>query len=214
MNRDQFENQWPQIKVVVKEKWDNLTDDDIRQINGRYDQLIAKLQQKYGYTRDAAEEDVRSWNFDRSPRFNQERERVVRDDYRKSSDTGSAFKWLLIAGIPLLLLAAYLSNYRNPTNINDTTSINQPASSTAIEASAADRAISDNVRRALATASATPIDFNQVRIVTNDGVVTLSGSVPSNEQRALIQRTAEAVPGVDRVINQLSVNNSMQLQVK
>lgn len=210
MNRDQFENQWPQIKVVVKEKWDNLTDEDIKQINGRYDQLIAKLQQKYGYTRDAAEEDVRSWNFERSRLSSpSDRERAVRDDYRKSSDSGSAFKWLLIAGIPLLLLAAYLSNYRNPVDLNNNTG------TVSVDLTAADKAISDSIRNTLAANAVIPIDFNQLRISTNNGVVTLAGSVPSNEQKALIQRTAENTSGVSRVINQLTVNdNTLESQVR
>ncbi|CDR33228.1 CsbD family protein [Criblamydia sequanensis] len=46
MNKDLFESQWSQIKPILRDKWSNLTDEDIRQINGRYDQLIAKIQQR------------------------------------------------------------------------------------------------------------------------------------------------------------------------
>ncbi len=62
MNRDTFSNIWPQIKNFIQDKWPNLTDDDVRQINGSLDVLISKLQQKYGYTRESAEEEVRNWN--------------------------------------------------------------------------------------------------------------------------------------------------------
>lgn len=48
MNKEQFEGIWNQMKGKVKEKWGKLTDDDLTQINGRRDQLLGKLEQRYG----------------------------------------------------------------------------------------------------------------------------------------------------------------------
>jgi uncharacterized protein YjbJ (UPF0337 family) len=58
MISDVLEGQWKQIRGQVKEKWGELTDDEIDQIEGRRDRLIGKLQEKYGYTRQEAEDRV------------------------------------------------------------------------------------------------------------------------------------------------------------
>ena len=39
---------WKQVKGKVKEKWGNLTDDDLTAINGQRDQLEGKIQERYG----------------------------------------------------------------------------------------------------------------------------------------------------------------------
>ena len=54
MNEDILKGQWKQLRGQIKEWWGVLTDDDLDKINGRRDQLIGKLQQKYGFTKDQA----------------------------------------------------------------------------------------------------------------------------------------------------------------
>lgn len=56
MNKDQFQGKWQQLKGKVKEKWGKLTDDDIAEINGKREQLLGKLQARYGYAKEKAEE--------------------------------------------------------------------------------------------------------------------------------------------------------------
>jgi uncharacterized protein YjbJ (UPF0337 family) len=46
---------WNQIKGKAKERWGNLTDDDLKQLEGRAEQLAGKLQQRYGLARQEAE---------------------------------------------------------------------------------------------------------------------------------------------------------------
>ena len=58
MNWDQIEGSWKQFRGKVKEKWGQFTDDELDQIGGRKDQLIGKLQAKYGYGREEAEREV------------------------------------------------------------------------------------------------------------------------------------------------------------
>ncbi len=58
MNWDQIEGNWKQFKGKVKEKWGQLTDDELDKIGGRKDQLIGRLQAKYGYGREEAEREV------------------------------------------------------------------------------------------------------------------------------------------------------------
>lgn len=58
MNWDQVKGNWKQFTGKVREKWGDLTDDEVDQIAGRRDQLIGKIQEKYGYERDRAEREV------------------------------------------------------------------------------------------------------------------------------------------------------------
>jgi len=57
MNNDVFQGKWKQIRGQVKVWWGKLTDDDLDKVNGEYDKFIGLLQQKYGYTRQQAEEE-------------------------------------------------------------------------------------------------------------------------------------------------------------
>ena len=56
MNWDMVEGKWSQIKGAVREKWGDLTDDEIEEMAGKRDQVIGKLQQKYGIAKEEAEQ--------------------------------------------------------------------------------------------------------------------------------------------------------------
>lgn len=58
MNWDTISGNWKQMKGAFREKWGELTDDDFEQIAGKRDQLVGKIQERYGLARDAAERDV------------------------------------------------------------------------------------------------------------------------------------------------------------
>jgi uncharacterized protein YjbJ (UPF0337 family) len=58
INKDIFEGKWKEMRGQVKEWWGKLTDDDLERVGGKADQLIGLLQQKYGYTREHAEEEI------------------------------------------------------------------------------------------------------------------------------------------------------------
>ena len=55
MNWDQVEGKWKQYKGQAKEKWGKLTDDDLDVVDGRRQQLVGRLQERYGIAKDAAE---------------------------------------------------------------------------------------------------------------------------------------------------------------
>ena len=57
MNKDVLEGKWKQMRGQVKEWWGKLTDDDLDRAAGNSDQIIGLLQEKYGYTREHAEEE-------------------------------------------------------------------------------------------------------------------------------------------------------------
>jgi len=55
MNWDQVEGKWKQSKGKFREKCGKLTDDDIEVIAGKRDQLVGRLQERYGIAREEAE---------------------------------------------------------------------------------------------------------------------------------------------------------------
>ena len=61
MNKDQVEGRLDQVKGKVKEKWGDLTDDDLTYIDGKRDQLAGRIQERYGMAQDEAERQVKEW---------------------------------------------------------------------------------------------------------------------------------------------------------
>jgi len=58
INKDIIKGQWNQLKGEVKVKWGKLTDDDLEKIEGHFDKLVGKLQEKYGYSKEKAEREA------------------------------------------------------------------------------------------------------------------------------------------------------------
>jgi len=58
MNWDRIEGNWKQIKGKAKVQWGKLTDDDFDVIAGNKDQLVGKIQESYGISKDEAEKQV------------------------------------------------------------------------------------------------------------------------------------------------------------
>ena len=58
MNKDILEGKWTQLKGNIKQQWGRLTDDELDQINGRYEEFVGKIQERYGYSRDEAANEV------------------------------------------------------------------------------------------------------------------------------------------------------------
>jgi uncharacterized protein YjbJ (UPF0337 family) len=61
MNWDTVKGNWTQAKGKVKTQWGKLTDDDLDVVAGHRDQLIGKIQEKYGVSKDEAEKQVKSF---------------------------------------------------------------------------------------------------------------------------------------------------------
>jgi uncharacterized protein YjbJ (UPF0337 family) len=64
MNEDILRGQWTQLKGKAREKWGKLTNDDLDQIQGRAQQLIGRIQERYGIARDEAERQVKDWEVE------------------------------------------------------------------------------------------------------------------------------------------------------
>lgn len=61
MNWDQVEGNWMQMKGKVKETWGDLTDSDIKKIEGKRDRLAGVLQERYGKKKDEIEKEIDGW---------------------------------------------------------------------------------------------------------------------------------------------------------
>jgi uncharacterized protein YjbJ (UPF0337 family) len=61
VNSDQFEGKWKQLKGSLKQRWGKLTDDDLTTLSGKKDELIGRLQQRYGITREQATREADEW---------------------------------------------------------------------------------------------------------------------------------------------------------
>lgn len=61
MNWDQIEGKWKQLKGSARQKWGDLTNDDLEFIAGHRDRLVGRLQERYGYLREDAQQRADDW---------------------------------------------------------------------------------------------------------------------------------------------------------
>lgn len=61
MNSDYLSGKWKQLRGSVKQQWSKLTDDDLTYIDGKHDQFVGKLQERYGIAKEEAEKNVNDW---------------------------------------------------------------------------------------------------------------------------------------------------------
>jgi uncharacterized protein YjbJ (UPF0337 family) len=58
MNRDTLKGQWKQLRGDIKAQWGKLTDDEVTRVEGDFDQLVGRIQERYGYAREQAEQEL------------------------------------------------------------------------------------------------------------------------------------------------------------
>ena len=58
MNRNILEGKWKQLRGEIRDKWGQLTDDELDQIAGKREKLAGLLQERYGYTQMEAEQQI------------------------------------------------------------------------------------------------------------------------------------------------------------
>ena len=58
MNMDQLKGDWKQLGGKVKAKWGKLTDDDMKVVEGKREELSGRLQERYGYAKEQAEKEL------------------------------------------------------------------------------------------------------------------------------------------------------------
>jgi uncharacterized protein YjbJ (UPF0337 family) len=77
MNWDHIQSNWKQAVGRLKERWGQLTDDDLKVVAGRRDQLVGKIQERYGLALHEAEKQIAEW------------QRKASDTWFKSDKPGS-----------------------------------------------------------------------------------------------------------------------------
>lgn len=61
MNKLELEGKWNQIKGAFKQKYGEWFNDDDAFLNGQYDEVIGKIQEKSGKTREEVENLIENW---------------------------------------------------------------------------------------------------------------------------------------------------------
>ncbi len=57
MNNEQLHGKWMQVRGEAKRRWGKLTDDDLTAVEGNYDKLLGKIQERHGESR----AEVKKW---------------------------------------------------------------------------------------------------------------------------------------------------------
>lgn len=60
-NSDKLKGQWKQIKGDLRERWGKLTNDEVEQIDGQEQNLVGKIQEKYGIAKEEAQNQVNNF---------------------------------------------------------------------------------------------------------------------------------------------------------
>jgi len=61
MNEDQFKGKWNQVKGKMKQAYADLTDDDLKYAEGKSDELLGRLQEKTGKTKEELKDQIDKW---------------------------------------------------------------------------------------------------------------------------------------------------------
>jgi uncharacterized protein YjbJ (UPF0337 family) len=61
MNDDTVKGNWKQFTGEIKKQWGKLTDDDLTVVEGEFDKLSGRIQERYGYAKDRAEQEVNAF---------------------------------------------------------------------------------------------------------------------------------------------------------
>jgi uncharacterized protein YjbJ (UPF0337 family) len=59
MTKLEFKGSWNEVKGKLKQKYGQLTDDDLAFTEGKDDELLGRLEKKLGRTKEAIREEVR-----------------------------------------------------------------------------------------------------------------------------------------------------------
>ncbi|MGO2102703.1 MAG: CsbD family protein [Psychroflexus halocasei] len=60
MNEQEFKGKWNQAKGKLKQKYGDLTDDDLKYADGKKDELLGRLQEKTGKTKEELEKEIKN----------------------------------------------------------------------------------------------------------------------------------------------------------
>lgn len=92
VNAQTLEGHWNEIRGAVLEEWGQITDDDLKKVQGNAERLVGVIQQKAGVSRQKVEtflenaiEESRS-SFDRTSEAARQASAAVREQYEQVAD--------------------------------------------------------------------------------------------------------------------------------
>lgn len=62
MTKLEIKGDWNIIKGKLKQKWANLTDDDLQFVEGKHDVMIGRIQKRTGEKREAIEKSIKEYS--------------------------------------------------------------------------------------------------------------------------------------------------------
>lgn len=120
---------------------------------------------------------------------------------------------ILITACGAVLIAA-VASANEPATQPDNTGVNardaDGASKTVFDQgnSESDRAITASIRKMVVDNDGLSTNAHNVKIITDNGMVTLRGPVDSAQEKAAVEAAAKSAPGVRGVTSQLEVTSS------
>jgi osmotically-inducible protein OsmY len=113
----------------------------------------------------------------------------------------------MVGGTPLL---GFTQQQPAPDNTKANAQVDQNTAADKQSNAASDRALTQQVRKAITQDKAMSTYAHNVKVVAQNGQVTLSGPVRSDdEKQAIVQKAAE-VAGQDHIVDQISVAPKQQ----
>ncbi|MEL6309596.1 MAG: CsbD family protein [Chloroflexota bacterium] len=67
---NQVKGNWKQFTGSVQEQWGELTGDEVDEMNGEREQLVGKIQERYGIAQEEAESQVEEWAANMKDKIN------------------------------------------------------------------------------------------------------------------------------------------------
>ena len=86
LTREEMQGQWTQLKGKIRERWGQITDDELQQVHGDAEQFVGFLQKKTGQTRQEVEKFVRDATS-KGESYAQQATDTVRDYAQRASQT-------------------------------------------------------------------------------------------------------------------------------
>ena len=61
MNNEQLKGKWNQVKGKFKQKYGNLTDDDLTFAEGKFEEMLGRIQVKTGKEKEEIRKEIETW---------------------------------------------------------------------------------------------------------------------------------------------------------
>jgi len=210
MERHQFNKYYHDLKPYIIDRWSKLTEEDMNQIDARFDIFSSKLQNKYKISKNHMEEQFHNWKpnvrFEAEDAFKSKKIQIAKEQ------EVNIRKWLVGAAVSFILLIGILGVTQNYTTTDSKSDLyasyeNIIAMANPSFGPTADETITENIRKVLYSNALLLVDLEGLKIENSEGVVTVHGTVKNEDEKNLVKDQVEMIPGVVKVINNIKIRN-------